>query len=56
MEFKNVTGDTLEVPALGVRVKPGETFEATGDDAKGLNPAWFERADKPTRKSNAEES
>lgn len=54
MLIKNVTDDTLDVPALGLRVAPGESVEVTGDDAKGLlaNPA-FERADKPTRKTDA---
>lgn len=55
MEFKNVTGDTLEIPSLGVRVKPGDTFEVTGDAAKGLNPSWFERTDK-RKTNNTEES
>jgi hypothetical protein len=51
MRFRNVSGDTQDLPSLGengLRVAPGEEFEASGDDAKGLtgNPS-FERADKP---------
>lgn len=50
MRFVNVSGDTQDLPTLDLRVGPGEEFEATGDDAKGLtgNPA-FERADKPSK-------
>lgn len=48
MQFTNVSDDPQDLPTLDLRVLPGETFEATGDDAKGLagNPA-FERADAP---------
>lgn len=47
MQFKNVSGATQDLPTLDLRVPDGETFEATGDDAKNLqaNPA-FERVDK----------
>lgn len=50
MEFRNVSGDTQELPTLDLRVAPGEEFSATGDAAKGLagNPA-FDRVDKPTK-------
>lgn len=56
MEFKNVSGDDLDLPALGLHVKAGDTVEVTGDDAKGLSPAAFERVDKPARKSESKES
>lgn len=47
MRFVNVSGATQDLPTLGedgLRVEPGEEFDATGDDAKSLtgNPA-FER-------------
>lgn len=50
MEFKNVSGSPQDLPTLDLRVQPGETFEATGDTAKGLqdNPS-FERTDKPSK-------
>jgi hypothetical protein len=50
VEFANVTPDVQELPTLGLRVEPGETFTVTGDAAKGLagNPA-FERVDKPAK-------
>lgn len=50
MRFQNVSGDPQDLPTLDLRVLPGDEFEATGDDAKGLagNPA-FERVDKPTK-------
>jgi ABC-type uncharacterized transport system ATPase subunit len=40
--------DKKVVDNLDLRVAPGEEFDASGDDAKGLtgNPS-FERADKP---------
>lgn len=56
MRFRNVSGDTQDLPTLGdLRVAPGEEFEASGDDAKGLagNPA-FERVDKPSKSSTEE--
>lgn len=58
MRFKNVSGDTQDLPYLaedGLRVPPGEEFEATGQDAKNLeqNPA-FERVDKPSKSSEKE--
>lgn len=42
MQFKNVSGATQDLPTLDLRVPDGETFEATGDDAKSLqsNPAF----------------
>lgn len=50
MQFKNVSGDTQELPSLGedgLRVPAGGEFTATGDAAKSLltNPA-FTRVDK----------
>lgn len=36
MKFINVSGDTQDLPTLDLRVGPGEDFDATGDDAKGL--------------------
>lgn len=58
MQFTNVSDSPQDLPTLGdegLRVMPGETFEATGDDAKGLqgNPS-FERADKPSKTSEKE--
>ncbi len=48
MLFKNVSGDDLDIPALGLQVKAGEKFEATGDDAQSLlKSPLFERVDKP---------
>lgn len=54
MRFKNVSGDALDVPALGVVVQPGEIVEASGAIAKGLEsqPAW-QRTDTPARKAAA---
>lgn len=54
MIFRNRTDDRLDLPALGVSVDRGETFEATGDDAKGLesHPA-FSRVDTPARQKAA---
>lgn len=60
MQFKNVSGDVAELPTLGeagvpLRVADGETFEATGEDAKSLqtNPL-FERVDKPSKTNEKE--
>lgn len=56
MRFVNVSGDTQDLPTLGdLRVGPGEEFDASGDDAKGLagNPA-FERVDKTSGKSGTD--
>jgi hypothetical protein len=55
VQFRNVSDSPQDLPTLGLRVLPGETFEATGDDAKGLqgNPS-FERADKPSKTSEKE--
>lgn len=51
MELRNVSGDTIEIPALGLVVPNGDTFEATGDEAKSLLASDnFERADKPAAK------
>lgn len=49
MEFKNTSGSTQNLPTLGLRVQAGETFTATGDDAKSLstNPD-FERVQSKT--------
>lgn len=57
MRFKNTSGETWDLPSLGegLRVGPGEEFDATGDDAKNLSdhPA-FERVDKPSKTSEKE--
>jgi hypothetical protein len=53
-----ITGP-VDIPALGITVEPGEAFEATGEDAKGLlaQPSNFERTDKPvSRTTDTEES
>jgi len=53
--FKNVSGDDLDVPSLGLVVKAGERFEATGEDAKSLlRSPLFERVDGPRTTSNDE--
>lgn len=55
MRFVNVSGTPQDLPTLDLRVQPGEEFDASGDDAKGLqgNPA-FERADKPSKSTTSE--
>ena len=55
MRFRNVSGDTQDLPTLGeqgLRVPPDEEFEATGAAAQGLlaNPD-FERVDTPAPKA-----
>lgn len=52
MRFRNVSGDTQDLPTLDLRVGPGEEFDATGDDAKGLagNDA-FERVQSKSEKT-----
>lgn len=52
MRFKNVSGDTQDLPTLDLRVADGEEFDVTGDDAKNLagNPL-FERVDKTSKPS-----
>jgi hypothetical protein len=49
VEFKNVSGSAQDLPTLDLRVQAGETFTATGDDAKSLstNPD-FERVQSKT--------
>lgn len=52
MEFKNVSGDDLDIPSLGLVVKAGGRFEATGDAAQSLLASpLFERVDKPKSES-----
>ena len=42
-------GASLDIPALGITVAKGETFEATGDIAQGLlDQEAFTRTDKPS--------
>lgn len=55
VEFKNISGDDLEIPSLEVKVAAGGTFEVTGDAAQALldNPA-FKRVDKPAARSTDE--
>lgn len=55
MRFVNKTGGTVELPTLGLRVPDGEEFDATGQDAKNLEAAGFERTDKPASKSDKEQ-
>lgn len=55
MRFVNASDDTRDLPTLGengLRVAPGEEFDATGDDAKNLqaDPS-FRRVDKPSKSS-----
>ncbi len=48
--FKYVGDDEREIPAARVVVKPGDTFEADGDVAAGLDgQSMFERIDKPAK-------
>lgn len=56
MEFKNTSGEAIDLPTLDLRVQADETFTATGQDAKNLegNPD-FTRTDKPVGKTNTEE-
>lgn len=55
MRFVNVSGDTQDLPTLDLRVGPGEEFDATGDDAKGLagNPAFKSAVASKTTKATA---
>lgn len=56
MIFRNVSGDDLDIPALGLSVKAGERFEASGDDAEGLlRSPLFERVDKPKPRTTENE-
>lgn len=57
MRFKNVSGDDLDVPALGQVVKAGEIVEASGPVAEGLaaQPQW-QRTDTPARKAAAKKT
>jgi hypothetical protein len=49
VQFKNVSGVDLDIPALGITVAKGEEFEATGDVAQGLlDQSAFTRTDKPS--------
>lgn len=47
MKFANNSGAAVDLPTLGLRVPAGEEFEATGQDAKNLEAAGFDRTDKP---------
>lgn len=51
MQFKNVSGGPLWLPTLDQTVPDGETFEVTGDAAKGLtgNPDVERVTDKPSK-------
>lgn len=55
MKFRNKTSDRLDLPALGVSVDPGETFEAEGEDAQALlrQEDTFSRVDTPARQRAA---
>ena len=56
MRFTNISDSPQDLPTLDLRVLPGEEFDATGDDAKGLqgNPA-FQRSDKAKTSTDTEE-
>lgn len=55
MEFKRVADGTADLPTLELRVAHGETFTATGQDAKNLEAnSEYERVDKPSSKSEKE--
>lgn len=51
MLFRNVSGGSLWLPTLDRNVPDGETFEMTGDAAKGLtgNPDVERVTDKPSK-------
>lgn len=51
MRFVNNTGEAVEFPTLRLVVPAGDEFEASGQDAKNLEAAGFERTDKPKEKS-----
>lgn len=53
MLLRNNTSDRLDLPALGVSVDPGESFEVTGDQARSLLDQGFSRVDTPARKAAA---
>lgn len=56
MQFRNVSGANVDLPTLEIRVKDGETFEATGQDAKNLaDSPDFERVDKPSGKTSSDD-
>lgn len=59
MKFKyHGDAEEIEIPALRLIVKKGDTFEAVGDDAKGLKgqDALYEHiVEKSTSKSTADE-
>jgi hypothetical protein len=50
VEFKYLGAEEREIPALGLVIRKGDTFEATGGVAEGLvgQTDLFERTDKPT--------
>lgn len=51
MEFKYLGAEPRDIPALGLAVSKGDTFEATGDIAQGLlgQTDLFERTDTPKK-------
>ncbi len=55
MRFRNVSGDTLDVPALGIRaVEPNHEITVEGEDAKALERSeQWSRVDKPKQKATA---
>jgi hypothetical protein len=58
VEFKNVSGDDLDLPTIGsrgTRVPAGETVNLTGDEAKALSRSpLFERVDSPSKTTEKE--
>lgn len=54
-EFKYTGDDDREIPAARLIVKPGDTFEVTGDIAKGLEGQdLFEKVTKSAPKASKE--
>lgn len=57
MKFRNHHDDARDFDALGaVGVAPGESFEATGEDAESLLAQGYPRVDKPKSRNDEKES
>jgi hypothetical protein len=51
VQFKYLSAEERDIPALGITVTKGDVFEATGDVAQGLlgQTDLFERTDDPKK-------
>lgn len=51
MEFKYLGAEPRDIPALGIAVEKGDTFEATGEVAQGLlgQTDLYKRTDTPKK-------